>query len=99
LAQTTVWPLKQRQEPVVRLNSWLNTGRAANIAGTSEPIYGSSAIQSVAKQAETTPWTEQKKEDLKWTVMDSTNVETQTFYFMADSGRMAMVQVIYSNVM
>lgn len=30
--------------------------------------------------------------------MESTCVETQTFYLTADSGHLAMVQVIYSNV-
>jgi len=30
--------------------------------------------------------------------MDSTNVETQTFYLTADSGHQGMIQVIYSNV-
>ncbi len=68
------------------------------MAGTQEPIYGPSAIQSVAKQAETTPYTELKREDLKWAAMDSTSVETQSFYLMADDGHMALAQVIYSNV-
>lgn len=68
------------------------------MAGTQEPIYGPSAIQSVARQAETTPYTELNKQDLKWAAMDSTNVETQTFYLMADSGHIGMAQVIYSNV-
>jgi len=68
------------------------------VAGTQEPIYGPSAIQSVAKQAETTPYTELTKKDLKWIAMDSTSVETQCFYFMADTGHIAMCQVLYSNV-
>jgi len=70
----------------------------ANVAGTQEPIYGPSAIQSVAEQAKTTPWTELQKEDLKWVAMQSTNVETQTFYMFADSGHIGMAQVIYSSV-
>ncbi|KAL8732462.1 MAG: hypothetical protein Q9166_002675 [cf. Caloplaca sp. 2 TL-2023] len=70
----------------------------ANVAGTQEPIYGPSAIQSVAKQAETTPYTELQPEDLEWTAMESTCVETQVFYMMADSGHIGMAQVIYSNV-
>jgi len=70
----------------------------ANVAGTQEPIYGPSAIQSVAKQAETTPYSELKREDLKWAAMDSTSVETQSFYLMAESGHLALAQVIYSNV-
>ncbi|KAL8695547.1 MAG: hypothetical protein Q9224_003364 [Gallowayella concinna] len=70
----------------------------ANVAGTQEPIYGPSAIQSVAKQAEITPYTELQPDDLKWLAMESTCVETQTFYLMADSGHIGMAQVIYSNV-
>lgn len=30
--------------------------------------------------------------------MESTSVETQTFYFIADNGKLAFAQVIYSNV-
>ncbi|GAB7338681.1 hypothetical protein MBLNU457_5406t1 [Dothideomycetes sp. NU457] len=70
----------------------------ADVAGTREPIYGPSAIQSVAEQTTTTPYTELTRDDMKWAVMNSTNVETQTFYVMADNGHIGMVQVIYSNV-
>ncbi|KAB2578787.1 Histone H4 [Lasiodiplodia theobromae] len=70
----------------------------ANVAGTQEPIYGPEAIQPVTKQAAETPYTELQKDDLKWVAMESTCVETQTFYLTADSGHLAMVQVIYSNV-
>lgn len=70
----------------------------ANVAGTQEPIYGPSALRSVAKQAETTPYTELEKKDLRWLAMESTCVETQTFYLMADSGHIGIAQVIYSNV-
>lgn len=72
--------------------------RLANVAGTQEPIYGPSAIKSVAEEAEITPYTELTRDDLKWQAMESTCVETQTFYFMADGGQLAFVQVIYSNV-
>lgn len=72
--------------------------RLANVAGTQEPIYGPSAIQSVAEQAKQVPYTELTRDDLKWVKMDSTCVETQTFYLMADSGHIGMAQVIYSNV-
>jgi hypothetical protein len=68
------------------------------VAGTQEPIYGPSAIQTVTKQAETTPYTETAKTDLKWEAMDSTCVETQQFYLMADSGHIGFAQIIYSNV-
>ena len=70
----------------------------ANVAGTQEPIYGPTAIQSVAKQAEETPYTELKKDDLQWRAMQSTCVETQTFYLFSDSGELGWVQVIYSNI-
>ncbi|KAL2200225.1 oxidative stress survival, Svf1-like protein [Corynascus similis CBS 632.67] len=70
----------------------------ANVAGTQEPIYGPSAIKSVAEEAETTPYTELTRDDLKWQAMESTCVETQTFYFMSESGQLAFAQVIYSNV-
>jgi len=70
----------------------------ANVAGTQEPIYGPDAIQPVTKQAQDTPYTELTKDDLRWAVMDSTCVETQTFYLLSDSGLFGMAQVIYSNV-
>lgn len=72
--------------------------RVANVAGTQEPIYGPSALQSVARQASITPYTELQKSDLRWAAMDSTCVETQTFHLIADSGHIGMAQVIYSNV-
>ena len=97
LAKTTVSPrlCAVRQPDLCGTNK---IDRVANVAGTQEPIYGPSAIQSVAKQAERLPYTELKKEHLKWEAMDSTCVETQTFYFTADSGHLGMAQVIYSNV-
>ena len=70
----------------------------ANVAGTQEPEYGPSAIQSVADQAKDTPYTEVTSKDLTWKAMESTCVETQTFYFMADEGTVAWAQIIYSNV-
>lgn len=77
--------------------NWLKQ-TLANVAGTQEPIYGPEAIQPVTKQAEKTPYTVLKKEDLKWRAHQYTSVETQTFYIMADNGALAWVQVIYSNV-
>lgn len=72
--------------------------RLADVAGTKEPIYGPSAIRSVAEQAKQTPHTELKREDMKWHAMDTTSVETQSFYLIADNGYAALAQVIYSNV-
>ncbi|PGH14127.1 hypothetical protein AJ79_03244 [Helicocarpus griseus UAMH5409] len=70
----------------------------ANVAGTQEPIYGPEAIQPVTAQAQTTPYRELTKDDLRWKAMQSTCVETQTFYLFSDNGDIAMLQVIYSNV-
>lgn len=70
----------------------------ANVAGTQEPEYGPSAIQSVAVQAQSVPFTELSKDDLRWKTLESTGVATQTFYFMSDDGVVALLQVIYSNV-
>ncbi|KAL1895380.1 putative cell survival pathways protein [Ceratocystis pirilliformis] len=72
----------------------------ANVAGTQEPIHGAEAFHSIAEKAKEieTPYTEISREDIEWKVMDSTCVETQTFYFMTDSGLIGMCQVIYSNV-
>ncbi|KAI1813695.1 survival factor 1 [Poronia punctata] len=70
----------------------------ANVVGTEEPIYGESAIRSVAEDAKSTPYTELKRDDLKWVALDQTSVETQVFYFMSDSGHVGLAQVIYSNV-
>ena len=69
-----------------------------NSVGLEDPIYGPSAVQSVAQQTEQTPFTELKKEDLKWFGSSSTAVETQTFYFNTDDGHYGLAQVIYSNV-
>lgn len=52
----------------------------------------------MAKEAEKTPYTELKRADLLWQAMDSTSVETQTFYIFSDNGHCALLQVIYSNV-
>ncbi|KAF2488229.1 survival factor 1 [Neohortaea acidophila] len=70
-----------------------------NRLGVTEPVYGPSAIQSVASQTSTAPYTELQKDDLAWECMDTTNVETKTFYMLSDEGRIGLAQVIYSNVM
>ncbi|KFY11989.1 hypothetical protein V491_06960, partial [Pseudogymnoascus sp. VKM F-3775] len=54
--------------------------------------------RSVAEQAATEPYTELTRDDLKWVNMNSTSVETQVFYLTSDSGHLAFVQVIHSNV-
>lgn len=70
----------------------------ANVAGTQEPIYGPTAIKSVAEEAKETPYTELTRDDLRWKSLGSTNVETQTFYFTTKAGDLGIAQVIYSNV-
>lgn len=70
----------------------------ATVAGTQEPEYGPDAIRSVARQTESTPYTELAKDDMHWRAYQYTNVETQTFYVTADNGALVMVQVIYSNI-
>ncbi|KAK3114865.1 putative cell survival pathways protein [Teratosphaeriaceae sp. CCFEE 6253] len=72
---------------------------AKNAVGITEPIYGPSAIHSVAEQAIQTPYTELTKDDLAWEVMDTTNVETKVFYMTSDSGHLGLAQIIYSNVL
>lgn len=70
----------------------------ANVAGTQEPEYGPSAIQAVGKQEGDPAYTEWTKQGHKWITMDSTCVETKTFYFFTDAGHTGFVQVIYSNI-
>jgi hypothetical protein len=82
----------------IRRELMILRNRLANVAGTSEPIYGPTAVQPVTKQAETTPYTEVERKDMKWLNMDSTSVETQTFYLHADSGHISVAQIIHSNV-
>ncbi|GKZ18112.1 putative cell survival pathways protein [Aspergillus brasiliensis] len=77
--------------------NWLKS-TLASVAGTQEPIYGPEAIQSVARQAEETPYSELTKHDLRWRAYQYTNVENKVFYIMADDGTLAMVQLIYSNI-
>ena len=73
-------------------------GRLSAAVGTQEPIYGPAAIHSVAQQTEEMPYSVLTKEHLRWKALQYTNVETQTFYVMADNGTLVMVQVIYSNI-
>jgi hypothetical protein len=70
----------------------------ANVVGTQEPEHGAEAIQTVTAQAKKTPYTVLTKDDLKWKALESTNVETLTFYLISDEGKIASVQMIYNNV-
>ncbi|PNP52083.1 hypothetical protein THARTR1_07292 [Trichoderma harzianum] len=80
-------------------NGKLLSSRLANVAGTQEPIYGPSAIKSVAQEAKetNTPYSELTRADHTWLALDKTCVENQVFYFFAENGTIAMAQVIYSN--
>ena len=79
-----------------RANLSHTTASLASVAGTQEPIYGPEAIRSVAQQE--VPYTVLSKEDLRWRAYQYTNVETKTFYIMADNGTLVFVQIIYSNI-
>jgi hypothetical protein len=79
-------------------DSRLTFRRLAAVAGTQEPEYGPEAIQPVGKTAGDPAFTELAKKDLKWATLDYTNVESQSFYFFTDEGRVGFVQLIYSNV-
>ena len=72
--------------------------RLASVAGTAEPIYGPTALHSVATQEALNPKYEISPEDLQWAAIDSTCAETETFYVETANGYFIMVQVIYSNV-
>ncbi|XMA10685.1 hypothetical protein WAI453_003476 [Rhynchosporium graminicola] len=80
-----------------KMMSWAKQ-KLADVAGTREPIYGPEAIQSVAKQTANTSYTELTRADFKWKQLNTTSVETEVFYLMADGGQVAFVQVIHSNV-
>lgn len=69
------------------------------VAGTAEPEYGAEAFHSVAETIPSNPSATLEPDDLKWLALEYTNVETQTFYAITDSGHWASIQVIYSNVM
>ncbi|GAB1214517.1 hypothetical protein ATERTT37_003681 [Aspergillus terreus] len=77
--------------------NWLKS-TLASVAGTQEPIYGPEAIRSVAQQAQESPYTVLTKDDLRWRAHQYTNVETKTFYIMADNGALVMTPT-YTAVM
>ncbi|RKF74675.1 Survival factor 1 [Golovinomyces cichoracearum] len=77
--------------------SWARQ-QLANMAGTPEPIYGTAALHTVGAQTDSDPYTILEKAHLEWADLDSTSVETQTFYLLADSGHVGIVQVIHSNI-
>ncbi|KAF2659196.1 oxidative stress survival, Svf1-like protein [Lophiostoma macrostomum CBS 122681] len=70
----------------------------ANVAGTQEPEYGPEAIQPVGTHEGDPAFTELTKNHLRWITLETTCVETQTFYFSTETGHSGFVQVIYSNV-
>jgi hypothetical protein len=52
----------------------------------------------VTEKAKTVPYTEISRKDEEWFTPKTSCVETQTFYVTTDTGHVAFVQVIYSNV-
>lgn len=68
------------------------------MAGTQEPIYGPSAIKSVAEETQKKGYTELTRDQWKWQQLDTTNVETQVFYLFTETGHVVLLQLIYSNV-
>ncbi|KAF3935610.1 hypothetical protein ABW19_dt0204609 [Dactylella cylindrospora] len=73
--------------------------RMSSVAGTAEPIYGREAIQTVLERSEGTDYTElTSSNDLTWRVASGTNVESQVFYIVTDTGNLAIAQIIYSVV-
>jgi|TARA_R110002003_G_scaffold96_19_gene7578 hypothetical protein len=70
----------------------------AAVAGTQEPEYGPDAIQPVGKKPGEPAYTELTKKDLKWSALEYTNVESQTFYLFTESGHLGFLQLIYNNI-
>jgi hypothetical protein len=52
----------------------------------------------VALETEETPYTLLGKEEQVWRALETTSLETQVFYFFAENGYIAFVEVIYSNI-
>ena len=85
-----------------RLQQYTIAGYISNryySVGISEPAYGAAGIRTVSDQAKEKSYTELSKDDFKWEIIDSTCVETKTFYMLSDEGLLGLAQVIYSNVM
>lgn len=61
--------------------------------------HGAAALHSVKQQTTEVPFTEYTLEDDRWEIVNNTNVETKTFYMTTDGGLLALVQVIYTNVL
>lgn len=61
--------------------------------------HGAAALHSVKAQTAQTPYTALKREDEAWKIMDDTCVECKTFYMTTDTGKIALVQIIYTNVL
>ncbi|KAH7088874.1 oxidative stress survival, Svf1-like protein [Paraphoma chrysanthemicola] len=77
--------------------NWAKSTLAA-VAGTQEPEYGPDAIQPVGKKPGEPAYTELTKKDLKWSALEYTNVESQTFYLFTETGHLGFLQLIYNNI-
>ncbi|KAH3685453.1 hypothetical protein WICPIJ_003568 [Wickerhamomyces pijperi] len=78
---------------------WVQSGISA-VTGMAEPEYGPEYIHSITDTVkDKQPFTEATAEDFKWQKPESTNVETQTFYFTdLNQGLIGFAQVIHSNI-
>ncbi|ODV95757.1 hypothetical protein PACTADRAFT_74988 [Pachysolen tannophilus NRRL Y-2460] len=78
---------------------WVQSGISA-VTGLAEPAYGREAIHPVTDGLENKKtFSTLTADDLKWLHPDTTNVETQTFYFTCfETGYMGFAQIIHSTV-
>lgn len=81
---------------------WVQSG-LSSVAGTAEPEYGKDAFHPVTdtiRDGSAGLHRDTTVADLLWRPLDSTSVETQTFYFTdVDNGVVGFAQVIHSNIM
>ncbi|QIW94580.1 hypothetical protein AMS68_000098 [Peltaster fructicola] len=67
--------------------------------GLTDKHHGAAALRSVKEQTLETPYTELTTQDQRWELMNSTCLEMQTFYVTTDDGTIAIIDVVYSNVL
>lgn len=68
------------------------------MTGSTEPIYGPEAYRSIDSTVkDKNPYGKLTISDLTWKAPHSSNVETQTFYFMTEDNYYGFFQVIHSN--
>ncbi|KAK4508760.1 hypothetical protein PRZ48_002499 [Zasmidium cellare] len=72
---------------------------AKNAVGLVDKHHGASALHSVKGQTDEVPFTLTEKQDERWNIISSTCLESKTFYMTTDTGRLALVQVQFTNVL